>query len=79
MDYSYEHTKINWKGKNIEQSMPSGGVLVDVLTRKIKLRCIKITVLGTLPLGNSKDLDPYQTVGEGSISNLKAGSRSVSK
>jgi hypothetical protein len=27
--------------------MPSGLALVDLLTRKIKLRCIKSTVLGT--------------------------------
>ncbi len=27
--------------------MPAGWVLADLLTRKIKLRCIKSTVLGT--------------------------------
>jgi hypothetical protein len=40
--------------------MPSGWVLVDILTRKIKLRCIKNTVLGTLPLWNGKDPDPFK-------------------
>ncbi len=38
-------------------------VLLDLLTRKIKIRCIKSTVLGTLPLWNSKDPDLDQTVG----------------
>ncbi len=35
--------------------MPSGWVLVD--DRKIKLRCIKSTFLGTLPLWNGEDPD----------------------
>jgi hypothetical protein len=39
---------------------PYSGVLADLLTRKIKLRCIKSTVLGTLPILNGKDPDPYQ-------------------
>jgi hypothetical protein len=30
------------------------------MTRKIKLRCIKSAVLGTLPLWNGMDPDPYQ-------------------
>jgi hypothetical protein len=49
--------------------MPSGWVLSDLLTMEIKLRCIKSTVLGPLPLRNSKDPDrikqsdpdPYQS------------------
>jgi hypothetical protein len=41
--------------------MPCGWVLVDVLTRKIKLRCIKNTVLGTLPILNGKDPDLCQS------------------
>jgi hypothetical protein len=40
--------------------MPFGWVLLDLLTRKIKLKCIKSTVLGTLPLRNGKDPDPYK-------------------
>jgi hypothetical protein len=35
-------------------------VLLELMTRKIKLKCIKINVLGTLPLWNGKDPDPYQ-------------------
>ncbi len=38
--------------------MPFGLVLLDLLTRKIKKRCIKGTLLGTLPLWNGKDPDP---------------------
>jgi hypothetical protein len=53
--------------------MLSGWVLADlygtVLTMKIKLRCTKSTILGTLTLENGKDPDPYQTVGSKSISN----------
>jgi hypothetical protein len=41
--------------------MPSGWVLADLLTRKIRFRCIKSNVLGTLPLRNSKDPNPDQT------------------
>jgi hypothetical protein len=41
--------------------MFSGWVLADLLTRKIKLRCVKSTVLGTVPLWNGKDLDPYRS------------------
>jgi hypothetical protein len=40
--------------------MPSGWVLLDLLPRIIKLRCMKINALGTLPLRNGKDPDPYQ-------------------
>ncbi len=41
--------------------MPFGWVLLDLLARKIKLRCIRSTVLGTsLPLWNCKDPDPDQ-------------------
>ncbi len=40
--------------------MPSGCVLLDLWTWKIKSKCIKSTVLGTLPLWNGKNLDPYQ-------------------
>jgi hypothetical protein len=39
----------------------------------------KSTVLGTLPLWNGKDPDPYQAVGYGSVSDWKARSVSVSK
>ncbi len=46
----------------IQQSLPSGWVLLDQLTRKIKLKCIKKrTLLGLLPVRNGKDPDPYQT------------------
>ncbi len=49
--------------------MPFGWVLLDLLTRKIKLRCIKSTVLGTLPFEmvtiririKQLDPDPYQS------------------
>ncbi len=54
--------------------MPSGWVLADLLTRRIKLKCIKSIVLDTLPFWNTKDLDPDQT---GSVSKWKAGSESV--
>jgi hypothetical protein len=48
--------------------MPSGWVLVDLLTKKIKLRCIKSTAffyIGTLPVRirisiEQSALDPYQ-------------------
>ncbi len=48
--------------------MPFSWVLLDLLTRKIKLRCIKSTVLGTLPFEmvtiririKQFDPDPYQ-------------------
>ncbi len=61
--------------------MPSVWVLLDLLTMKIKLRGLKGTVLGKLPvpLENGKDPDQYQTVGSGSVSNCKAVSGSVSK
>jgi hypothetical protein len=42
--YSNEHNKINLKGKFNKVGMPSGWFLVDLLTKKIKLRCIKSTV-----------------------------------
>jgi hypothetical protein len=51
--------------------MPSGWVLAGLLTRKIKLRCTKSTVLGTVHLLNSKDQDPDQTVGSGSNSRIR--------
>ncbi len=80
VSYSNEHNKINWKGKLTKYNMPSGWVLLDLLTRKIKLICIKSsTVLGTLPLWYGKDPDLYLTVRSGSVSNWKAGSGSVSK
>jgi hypothetical protein len=79
VSYSNEHNKINWKGKLTKYNMPSGLILLDLLTRKIELRCIKSTVSGSLPLWNGKDPDPYQTVGSGSVSNLKAWSGSVPK
>jgi hypothetical protein len=52
----------------IYQKIPLVWVQLDLLTRKIKLRCIKSTGLGTLPLEMAKirsrikqpDLDPYQ-------------------
>jgi hypothetical protein len=50
--------------------MPSRWVLADLLTKKIKLRCIRSS-LGTLPLWNSKDL--------GSVSKCKAGTVSITK
>ncbi len=63
--------------------MPSGWVLLDLLTRKIKLRCIKITgaVLGgTLPLETVRiRIYIYQTVGSRSISSWKTWSGFVSK
>ncbi len=46
VSYSNEHNKINWKGKF--NKVASVWVLLDLLTRKIKFRCIKSTVLGTV-------------------------------
>jgi hypothetical protein len=43
-------TKLSGKENLMKYGMPSGWVLLDLLTRKIKLKCIKITVLGALPL-----------------------------
>jgi hypothetical protein len=50
--------------------MPFGWILLDLLTTKIKLRCIKSTGLGTLPLCTARirirmcikqsNPDPYQ-------------------
>jgi hypothetical protein len=41
--------------------MPFGWVMLDLLTRKIKGKMYKSTILGTLPLLNRKDPDPYQS------------------
>jgi hypothetical protein len=40
--------------------MPYLWVLVDLLTRKIKLRCTKSTVLDVLALSNGKDPDTFK-------------------
>ncbi len=40
--------------------MPFGWVLLDLLTRKIKLRCMKNTLRYITSL-NGKDPDPYQS------------------
>jgi hypothetical protein len=40
--------------------MPFGWVLLDLLAMKIKLRCIRSTVLNTLPFWNCKDPDQDQ-------------------
>jgi hypothetical protein len=69
ISYSNAQNKINWKGK-FNNWMPAGWVLADLLTRKIKFRCIKSTVLSTLPLWNSKHPDPYQ------VANLYQSERS---
>jgi hypothetical protein len=54
-------------------------VLLDLRIRKNKCRCMKSTVLCTLPHCTGKDPDPYQSVGCGSVLDSKAGSGSVSK
>jgi hypothetical protein len=48
VSYSNEHDKINWRENLTKFAFWLGPV--DLLTRKIKLRCIKSTVLGTLPI-----------------------------
>jgi hypothetical protein len=47
--YSNEHDNIDWKG-TFKQPMPAIWLLVDLLTRKFKLRCLKSSVLDTLSL-----------------------------
>jgi hypothetical protein len=59
--------------------MSSGWVLWTYKENQVKMYKKYGTVLGTFPLWNGKDPDSYQTVGSGSVSNRKAGSRLVSK
>ncbi len=76
INYSNEHNKINWKGKFNKVGLLVGSCWTYWQGKSMK-RCIKSTVLGTLPPWNGKEPDPCKTVGSGA--NCKAGSGSVSK
>jgi hypothetical protein len=70
LSYSNKHNKINWKGKfnKVPYAFwlgPGGPTDKETQVKMFKKCC---TVLGTLPLWNSKDRDPYQTVWSRSVS-----------
>jgi hypothetical protein len=77
ISYSMTTTKLTGKENLTKYAFCWGPV--GPPARKIKWRCLKSTVLGTLPLFNGKDPYPYQTFGSGSVSNWKARSVSVQK